>query len=191
MFLLAHAEAGHGLGGILEPWEIHPILVHFPIAFLIGGVLLGLYAGWRRRVVLDQVATGLLIAGVVLGLLTGLAGFLAFFTVPAHTEEAHTLMYWHLGLQVVALLLFAGAAWLRWRAWTVPPGLGTRLLAWVATVVLVVGSGVGGYIVYHGAAGVEPELLSHEVRESHEHGGKAAHHEGPHQPGGHQHAESR
>jgi uncharacterized membrane protein len=134
-----------------------PALVHFPIAFLLGGVLLGLYAWWRARAALDRVATGLLIAGVALGLVTGLAGLLAMFTMPdTHTEQAHDLMLWHLGLQLAAVVLFALVAWLGWRAWQTGPTVGVRLLGWVAAVVLVVGSGVGGYLVYHGGAGIEP-----------------------------------
>ncbi len=59
MNILAHTEAGHGWGGPFEPWELHPILNHFPIAFLLGGLALELYAGWRGRQALLQVATGL------------------------------------------------------------------------------------------------------------------------------------
>src|SRR5262249_55540786 len=86
-------------------WELHPPLVHFPIAFFLGGVALDLYAWWRGREDLARVATGLLVAGLAIGLLTGLTGFLAFFTVAAHTAEAHDTMYWHLGLQVASVVL--------------------------------------------------------------------------------------
>src|SRR5262249_41830512 len=100
----------------MEPWEIHPSLVHFPIALLLGGVALDLYARARGSVTAGQVATGLYIAGVLLGLVTGLAGFLAFFTVPAaHTEQAHDRVIWHLSFALASVVLFAGVAWLRWR----------------------------------------------------------------------------
>ncbi|HET6573371.1 MAG TPA: DUF2231 domain-containing protein [Fimbriiglobus sp.] len=174
MILLAHTESGYGWGGPIEPWEIHPALTHFPIAFLLGGVVLDLYAWWRGRPGPAQVATGLLIAGLLTGVLTALAGLLAFFTIPGHTEEAHRLMYWHLGIQAAALLLFAWPTWKRWRNWAETPSATGRLTLCLAAVVLVVGSGVGGYIVYHGGAGIDPELLAPEVLESHSHGG------GPH-----------
>ena len=174
MLLLAHTAGGLGANGWLDPWEIHPALVHFPIAFLLGGVLLGLFAWWRGRVGLEQVATGLIIAGVLLGLVTGLAGFLAYYTLPeAHTEQAHDLMLWHLGIQLAAIALFAVCAWLRWRSWSAPPAVGTRLLGWVGALVLIFGSALGGYVVYHGGAGIEADLMSHKLREGHEHHGAA------------------
>ena len=56
------------------------------------------------------------VAGVLSGLVTGLAGFLAFFTVPSsHTETAHDRVIWHLALALASVLLFAGVAWVRWR----------------------------------------------------------------------------
>lgn len=186
MVLLGHTESGAGWGGPFEPWEIHPALNHLPIAFLLGAVALDLYAWGRGRPGAARVATGLLVAGVFTGLLTALAGLLAFFTVPAHTVEAHKLMYWHLGVQAAALLLFAGPAWARSRDLARPPSPGGRFLICVAAVVLLVGSAIGGYIVYHGGAGVEPDLLTPAVRESHSHEGSPA--ERTHPPErGHEH----
>jgi uncharacterized membrane protein len=170
MNLLAHTEAGYGWGGPFEPWEIHPALNHLPIAFLLGGVAVDLYAWWCWRPNLSQVATGLLVAGVLTGALAALAGLLAFFTVPAHTDEAHWLMYWHAGVQVIALAMFAWPAWRRWRSWTAAPTAGSRFITCLAAVLLLVGSSIGGYIVYHGGAGIDPQLLTLEVRQSHSHG---------------------
>jgi uncharacterized membrane protein len=163
MVLLGHTESGSGWGGPFEPWEIHPALNHLPIAFL--------------------VATGLLVAGVLTGVLTALAGLLAFFTVPGHTEEAHRLMYWHLGVQAAALLLFLGPAWARSRDFASLPSPGGRLLICLAAIVLLIGSAIGGYIVYHGGAGVEPKLLAPEVLESHSHEGGPTEHTHPSESG--------
>lgn len=149
---------------------MHPALNHLPIAFLFGSVILDLYAWWRGQPSLAQVATGLLVAGVLTGVLTALAGVLAFFTVPAHTDEAHRLMYWHLAIQTTALLLFAWPAWKRWRNWTAAPSTTHRLIACIAAVLMLLGSGIGGYIVYHGGAGIDPELLSPKLLHGHAHG---------------------
>ena len=43
------------------------------------------------------------------------AGGLAYFTVPAHTEEGHGLMLWHLGLGLAMLALFTWVSIARWR----------------------------------------------------------------------------
>ncbi len=169
MIVLAHSDGGHGWAGPVQPWEIHPALNHFPIAFLVAGVAVDLYAWWRGRPGLAPVAAGLLIAGVLTGVLTALAGLLAFFTVPAHTGVAHRLMYWHIGIQAASLALFAWPAWAGWRARPAPLTTPARLAGWVATVLLLLGSGIGGYLVYHGGAGVEPELLNPSIRGGHMH----------------------
>jgi uncharacterized membrane protein len=179
MVLLGHTESGSGWGGPFEPWEIHPALNHLPIAFLLGGVVVDLYAWARGRPGAARVATGLLVAGVLTGVLTALAGLLAFFTVPGHTEEAHRLMYWHLGVQAAALLLFLGPAWARSRDFAVQPSPTGRLLIGLAAIALLIGSAIGGYIVYHGGAGVEPKLLSPAVLESHSHEGGVPHEREP------------
>jgi len=174
MFLLAHSEeAATGRGYFSLP-EIHPALNHFPIAFLIGGVLLDLYAAWRQQESLMRAATALIFTGILTGLLTGAAGFLAFFTVAAHTENAHYLMYWHLGIQLASILIFAAVVWRRWQTIGPPTG-GTRFLGIFASVLLLIGSYLGGVIVYQGGAGVNPQILSAKVREHH-HGGDEHHH---------------
>jgi len=176
MALFARSPNGYSWGGPFEPWEIHPALNHLPIAFLLAAVVLDLYTAWRKRPALVQVATGLLVAGVLTGLLSALTGVLAFFTVPGHTEEAHRLMFWHMGIQAAALLLFTWPAWKRWRNWFAPPSAAVRLTGCLGAVLLLVGSAVGGYIVYHGGAGIDPQLLAPEVLHSHAYGGNAADH---------------
>jgi len=174
MIPFAQLGSDYGWGGPFELWEIHPALNHLPIAFLLGGVVLDLYAWWRRRPTIAQVATGLLLAGVLSGLLAALAGVLAFFTVPAHTDEAHRLMFWHMGTQAAAMVLFIAVAWGRWRNWFVPPSAVVRFVECFAALLLLVGSGLGGYLVYHGGAGIDPKLLAPAVREGHSHASTGA-----------------
>lgn len=171
MILLAHGESS-GWGTVIEPWEIHPMLVHFPLAFLLGGVVLDLYGWWRGSPGAVRAATGLLVAGVLTGLVTAAAGWLAMETVPAHTGEAHRLMEWHMYVQLASVGVFAVAAYLRWRRRDAPPGWWSRGLGWAAAVAITVGASFGGYIVYHGGAGVEPRLLADWVKTEHEHGGQ-------------------
>jgi len=169
----------------LRLWEINPATVHLPIGLLLSGVALDLYAWWRRRPELVRIAYGILVAGVLLGVLAALSGAVAFYTVPpTHTEEAHTLMYWHLGLQATSLAVFAFVVlvrwWLRERA---PSGL-LRITGLVAVGLLVIGAYLGGHLVYRGAAGVDPSLLSPSLQEGHHHDGEG--HEHPASPPQHE-----
>lgn len=157
----------------MEVWEIHPSLVHFPIALLLGGVLVDLYAWWRRED-LARVATGLLVAGVVTGAMAALAGVLAFYTVPSsHTEEAHRLVLWHIGTAASMFVLFTVAVIVRWRRRSsVPPPM-IRILGLFAAMVLLIAAALGGRIVYHGGMGIEPEIIASHLREHSHEGGRA------------------
>ncbi len=178
---IAAAQSGdyeqNSARSFIEPWEVHPMLVHYPIAFLLSAVLLDLIA-WRwPHPRIAWAVRGLLLVGVGSGFLAALAGLLAFMTIPSHTEEAHTLMFWHMGVQAFALALFGCLAWLSWHRSPEPLNLGSRALGWGAALVLAIGSGIGGYIVYHGGAGIDPTLLAAEIREGHTHGGGQTQHE--------------
>ena len=159
----------------MELWEIHPSLVHFPIALLIAGLCTDLYARARRSPSAGHVATGLYVAGVATGLVTGLAGVLAFYTVPsAHTEQAHDQVVWHLGLALASVVLFAGVAWVRWRGWSELPSIGSLVVSLVAVGLLTAAGYLGGHIVYHGAMGIEPDLLSPRLTQHHQSGAHEA-----------------
>lgn len=154
----------------MKPWEVHPALVHFPIAFWIAAIVLELHAIRRPSRTTTRVAYGLLLAGVVGGVLAAAFGLVAFLTLPAHSSETGSLMYAHLGLALGALVLFSVCAVTRWprRAqplpmrWTIVLGLGGML---------VVAAGfIGGHIVYRGGAGVAPDVLAPHIVEEHAHG---------------------
>lgn len=155
----------------MNVWEIHPALVHFPIALLLSAVAVDVFAWWRPHELLNRVATGLLIGGTVSCWLAANFGLLAFYTVPAHTHEAHHLMFWHIGAAVSSLVLFTWLAVVRWFHRAEPLTRTRRGVGLVAAVFLMTTGALGGHIVYHGGAGVEPELLAESVRESHSHGG--------------------
>ncbi len=166
-------------------WEIHPATVHFPVALLLSGVVLDLYAWWRGRPDLAQIAYGILVAGVLTGVLAASSGFLAFYTLPpTHTEEAHTIMYWHLWLQVAAIVVFTSVVLARWRLRQRAPSGVLRITGLVATGLLVVGSYLGGHLVYRGATGIDPSLLSPALQEGHHHDGEG--HEHPASPTEHE-----
>ena len=98
----------------MRAWEIHPALVHFPIAFLIGGVMLDLFGQSSETAV--AMATYLLIAGLATGAIAAVAGVVAYYTVPGnHTAEAHQRVYWHIWTIVTAVVLFTVVCFVRWQ----------------------------------------------------------------------------
>lgn len=152
-----------------SPWEVHPALVHFPIAFLLGGVALDLFAWWRLRRqenptevapelrALTQFATGLLIAGVLAGVPAVLTGFIAYVTAPLYVADTNIL--WHLSVSLSSLTLFAWVAFMRWLDWASSPTFVARITGLVAAVLLAAGAALGGHLVYRGgAAGFNPGL---------------------------------
>lgn len=151
------------------PWELHPTLIHFPISFFVTAVALDLcvwFQATRKRevpqrlLVLSQIGTALLIGGAVMGVLAALAGFLAYATVPLYRAEAFPLLNWHMGIQLGSLALFSWLAFIRWLDWDALPTLPMRILGLVALVLLITGSYIGGYLVYHAGAGFVPAVLA-------------------------------
>ena len=151
-------------------WELHPPLVHFPIALLLSGVALDLVGWWRAKETLMRAATWMLIAGFATGVVAANFGLLAFYTVPAHTDEAHRMMYWHMGTAVASLVLFAWVVIVRWLRRSTHPSSASRVVGVIAAGILAATGYLGGYIVFHGGAGVEPALLASALREGHSHG---------------------
>ncbi len=140
----------------MNAWEFHPSLVHFPLAFLLGGVALDFVARRNQNPILPRAAGGLFLAGLVLLYLSAGTGLLAFYTAP-HNEEAHRLMYWHAGIALASAGLFTWIGILRWRARREPARRWNLSLEVAASALILVAAYVGGHLVYHlGTGVVEP-----------------------------------
>jgi hypothetical protein len=135
---------------------------------------------YKKRADLSLSATRLLAWGT--GTMIVVAGFgvLAFYTVPAHTEDAHAGMWWHFVANTLSLILLAVAASVRWRSRAVEPTPWIRAVMLSGALVMGFGAYMGGDIVYHGGAGIDPEILAPEIRMGHMHGAAGA--------GGHEHS---
>jgi uncharacterized membrane protein len=154
-----------------KPWELHPVLVHFPIAFLFGGVTILLWGLVRPSDSTNRLAAGMLLTGVICGWVAAAAGGLAYYTVPAHTEFGHTLMFWHLGIAIGMLVLFSVLAIWRWRTRESNASASQVVVAVVGLLMVTVTGHLGGTIVLRNGAGVDPAILSAEVRGGHAHQG--------------------
>jgi uncharacterized membrane protein len=158
----------------MQPWEIHPALIHFPIALLLAGVAVEVVAQLRRRASLARAGVGLLVAGVVAGVVAAAAGAVSYFTVPAHTDAAHRQMEAHLVAASAALVLFAVLAVARWRRRDRPASALALSGGVAASALLIAAAFLGGQAVYHGGAGVDPAILAPEVAHHHHHGDESA-----------------
>jgi uncharacterized membrane protein len=152
-------------------FNVHPALVHFPIAFLSVFFLLEIIGMVLPRDRLRQTAGAMLYCGTLGACLAAAAGLYAASTVP-HGQDVHALMEWHerLGLTVAGLGLCLSV----WRLWSkkVPVGMEKALfllLSSLMTVSMVFGADLGGLMVYgHGVA--VHSLQQEEAHHHHMHG---------------------
>lgn len=96
---------------------LHPMLVHFPIALLLVGSLVYLYALWRRADdgVWERTALLMLVLGWLGGLAAVVTGAAAFRFVP-DSHPAHTSGAMHAASAFGTLLLYAVGLTLHWRS---------------------------------------------------------------------------
>jgi uncharacterized membrane protein len=137
--------------------NIHPFIVHFPIAFLTGFLLLEVIGLSVRSVTIRQIASGMLYFGAAGALVAATAGLIAADSVP-HSAEVHHILEWHerLGLTVATL----SGALAVWRA-----VVGTRfsamaqalhlIVAGIVGVCLFFAADLGGLMVYQYGVGVK------------------------------------
>lgn len=149
--------------------NIHPLLVHFPIAFLSAFFALDVLGALMKKQSWRNVASALLYLGAAAALLTVFAGFSAANSV-AHGGDVHAIMeqHKHLGLTVLSLAILLSI----WRAIAggVLQGVANvffLILAAVMFALMVLGADLGGLMVYQ--YGVAVKSLQLEVSGNHEH----------------------
>ena len=93
---------------------LHPAVVHFPVAFLLGGGVCEAIGILTGREPLERFGGTLVVVGTITLLPTVITGFLAEFslTIPEGTADAVSL-HQRLGLATFALFLVT----LFWKAW--------------------------------------------------------------------------
>ncbi len=153
------------LEGISSLANVHPLLVHFPIAFLSLFVVVDLIGTAAKKTEWRSFASGLLYLGTVFAGLTVWAGMQAAETVP-HGHNVHAMMERHgqLGFSILALSL----ALLAWRLRRPVEGWGIySFFSIILLGVLIFGADLGGLMVYKYGVAVEAVAVSAE--ESHHH----------------------
>lgn len=137
-------------------WEIHPALVHFPLALLFSSTVLEVFARLKKRERAARWAVGMLAAGLAFTPVVALAGVIAYFTVPEHTDGASFRMLVHAFLGVSASVFYGVVLLLRWRRRTEIARAGSVALSVVAALFLGATGALGGYLVYQDGVGVVP-----------------------------------
>ncbi len=154
--------------------EVHPALVHFPLALMplsIGADLVGRTTDSDALMNLGKRTMPLAVAG---GLVAGVAGLMAQSQVQAEgkaLEQLKTHRTLNLGLVIAATAMAA------YRARTEKPGLGYLLAGLASLAVLNYSAYLGGSMVYQRGVGVEaadgvraqppvPELTTHTARDA-------------------------
>ena len=155
------------LPGVANLDNIHPLLVHFPIALLSSFFIVNLIAHFVKKDPLQTVATWLLYLGAVSAIFTVLAGFSAAETV-AHNENVHDIMEHHEDVGISILSLSLGLS-----AWRIKTGVlqgwknGVFLTLSVLLFGLIIqGADLGGLMVYKYGVAVHNTTSTAVVRET-------------------------
>lgn len=144
-----------GITGLAS--NIHPVIVHFPVAFLTAFFFLELIGVLLRREGLRQAASWMLYLGTLGALAAVATGLLAEDSVP-HGEGVHEIMEWHgrLGITTATLSVILAV----WRMVSganfsaMAKALHLYLAAMIA-ICIFFGADLGGLMVYQHGVGVK------------------------------------
>lgn len=136
---------------------LHPVLVHFSVAFLVTGGLCEALGIFKSHEPLERFGGTLVLAGTASLLPTVITGLLAEFsiTIPAGANDAVSL-HQRLGLATFGLFVVS-QFWKAWGRGRLAAGqrLPYALVLLVGVVLVVAGAATGGHMVYRLAVGVE------------------------------------
>ncbi len=159
--------------------NIHPLFVHFPIAFFFGALFVEGIAIARDEK-LHLVATWMLYLGTFCALLTASTGLIAEYSIAAHDPRGHSSpgheyihihRAWMLSVTLSSILISAYLFWInfkkRWSShrWM----LVIALFALAASVSM--GADRGARLVYEFGIGVNPAILKVDESPPHENDG--------------------
>ena len=133
---------------------IHPSLVHFPLAFLIGAYGFDHAASGTGNPALSRTGAYLAAAGIISAVVAAIPGLLDYFyTVPPKSSGKRRATQ-HMILNLSAVALFA-LAWIVRRPVSGEPGALVLLLEAAGTAFLVIGGYLGGVLVSRNQIGVD------------------------------------
>ncbi len=160
------------LPGVSSMANIHPLVVHFPIAFLLAFFVVDLIGTLIQKDNLRQLAGGLLYLGTISAAAAVVAGLVAESTVE-HGENVHLIIERHefFGISVLCLSIVL-SIWRFFSKSVINGGANLLflMLAAMLNVFIVLGADLGGLMVYkHGVAVEAVEITSMNYFHEHTH----------------------
>lgn len=160
------------LPGVAAMSNIHPLVVHFPIALLSLFILLDVFGWLLRKQAWRRFAGGLLYLGTVTAGLAVIAGLIAEETV-AHGQNVHEILEKHelFGFSILTL----SAVLSIWRFFSGGLVKGAAnilyfLFSIILMVLIIIGADLGGLMVYKYGVAVEAvEKVSQQHFHEHNH----------------------
>jgi len=158
--------------GVASLNNIHPLLVHFPIALFSVFFISDLLGCFLKKPEWRQFATFSLLIGTVTALFTIAAGFHAAYTV-AHNDATHAIMLRHqvfgISLTVIAIGLLtyrtlADSAFIHTKTYV------QFIFSGILMLLLIFGADLGGLMVYeYGVAVKKPAAIIQPIAHEHTH----------------------
>jgi uncharacterized membrane protein len=127
------------------------MLVPLPIGFFVGALVCDIILAFTHNPFWPQISVVLIGFGIVGALLAALFGFIDYGTAPMSVDAKSTATR-HMVLNLVAVVVFAAAFWLRWGDNVSTAGI---VLTVVGVLVLGVSGYLGGHLSYHYGVGVD------------------------------------
>lgn len=157
--------------GIAALDNIHPLLVHFPIAFLTGFFILDLLGTFTNKAVWRSAASAMLYFGTIGAALTVATGLQAADSV-AHGGSVHGIMETHRKIGISILSLSVVLSFWRLFAGSMIRGAANGLFLLLSAILcglIIIGADLGGLMVYEYGVAVEGAVDASEAA-AHEHG---------------------
>jgi len=164
------------LPGVREMANVHPLLVHFPIALLTAFLIVELLAVIFKKESLENVASWMLYLGTLGAMVTVAAGWIAAQSI-AHGSAVHDVMETHETFGFTVLVLAVVLSLWRLLAGAPVSVMGRALhllLAFIMVGVLTAGADLGGLMVYKYGVAVKAV----QQPKNHDHSGSQAENQG-------------
>lgn len=165
------------LPGLTAIQNIHPMFVHFPIAFFLGALVMegvSIFRGERFH----PVATCMLYLGTLAAMVTLSTGFIAANTIAAmdprgHSSPGHDYIHihrnWMIAVTLLSALLSLYLFWINRKEKWISQRWGFLLGLMILSALVTLGADRGARLVFEFGVGVSPKILKETVQGA-EHG---------------------